>query len=230
MVIRQTLPFSFGLEAGRRPSHLTVAVGLSIAVHLAIGSYVALMKFTGPEVAPFPEPPILTGPWVEKLPKPPPPTPSPAPERPQRPVTFNETVTADPPIAPLVTETTPRPPIDGGAIATLNPPPLTEADPPRDPIIRNPSWVRRPDAGDFARFYPERAMRLSRTGEAEITCSVTASGQLQACRVTGEAPDNMGFGQAALKLARYLQIAPKTIDGKPVDGGILVVPITFRLG
>jgi len=66
-------------------------------------------------------------------------------------------------------------------------------------------------------------------GEVELTCQVAANGQARACRVTGETPANHGFGAAAVKLSRYLQIAPKTVDGRPVDGGILIVPISFRL-
>ena len=59
--------------------------------------------------------------------------------------------------------------------------------------------------------------------------SVAANGRLHDCEVTGETPANFGFGDAALKLARYMRIAPKTIDGQPVDGGVLVEPIKFRL-
>ncbi|HEY8572426.1 energy transducer TonB [Phenylobacterium sp.] len=230
MVIRQAFPISLGGPRHKGASPLTVAVGFSIAVHVAIGAYIAMLKFQGPPPPAIEEPPIWEIPFV--TPKdPPPPADSPQPPPPQTPPIHNTAPPLNPPIPPQdFAPPNDQAPVLTGPVTTFDPPvQTTPPAPPRDPIIRNPQWVRRPDAGDFARFYPERAMRLGREGEAEITCSVLASGQLRECRVTGEAPDNMGFGQAALKLARYLQIAPKTIDGKPVDGGILVVPIQFRL-
>lgn len=230
MVIRQALPFALGAEGRRPPSHLTLAVGLSIGAHVAVGLYVAFLKFTGPPPVIYPPDRIYEVPLVDELPPPPPPEQPKDP--PQRPVIHESIPAPLPPIPPL--DIAPQRDLTTapvGPVANLDmAPQVVSPPPPRDPIIRNPTWVRRPDAGDFARFYPERALRLGREGEAEITCQVLASGQVSGCRVTGEAPDNMGFGAAALKLSRYLQIAPKTVDGKPVDGGTLVVPITFRLG
>jgi protein TonB len=228
VVIRQPIPFSFGFEAGRRPSRLTVAVVLSIGAHVAIGLYVAMMKFTGPPPAVLDEPPIIHGPWIVEQPKPRPPE-ARRPERPAPPIRDARPAPDSfvPPVPlPPVTETVTSP---VGPVTLSDPMTAPEPPRPRDPVIRNPTWVKRPDAGDFARFYPERAARLNRQGEAEITCAVTAGGQLRDCRVTGESPQNLGFGEAALKLARYLQIAPKTVDGQPVDGGVLIVPISFRL-
>lgn len=231
MVVRETTPFSFDVRGRRKPSHLSLAVGFSIAVHVAIGLYVAMLQFTGPPPAAFEPERVFEVPWIDKV-QPPPPPPKEEIQKPNRPPPpiVRETAQVD----RTLVDPLPFPKVEDLTRPTgpvgFDPGPTT-ADPPArpDPIIRNPSWVKRPDAGDFARFYPDRAMRMERQGEAEITCDVLASGRLTGCRITGETPKNFGFGEAALKLSRFLQIAPKTIDGRPVDGGVLIVPISFRL-
>ncbi|MFV4657324.1 TonB family protein, partial [Mycobacterium tuberculosis] len=58
---------------------------------------------------------------------------------------------------------------------------------------------------------------------------VTASGQLTRCTVSGEAPANRHFGDAALKLSRIFRMSPKTEDGQPVEGGTVHIPIHFAV-
>jgi protein TonB len=145
------------------------------------------------------------------------------------PIRFHDPIPfPEPPLA-LPAEPLPTPTPTPGPIATFDPPRQITAPLPRDPVIHDPRWISQPGADESARFYPERALRLGKEGEAVLRCQVSASGQLHDCQVSGETPENYGFGQAAIKLARYMRIAPKTIDGQPVDGGILVEPIKFRL-
>ena len=54
-----------------------------------------------------------------------------------------------------------------------------------------------------------------------------ASGALD-CSVASEDPGGYGFGDAALRIARGMRVAPTTSDGRSVEGGHVRVPLTFR--
>jgi protein TonB len=227
VILRPALPFPLAAEPSRRDSHVRLAVAVSVGLHVAIVAYVAYVKFNPPPVEALPEGPITLGPLVDWKPLPPP-------DKPQRPPPKIHTPTpvADRPLAPV--DAAPQkveadPPV--GPIARLDPAPVVPDLPaePHDPVIHNPRWVSQPGASEFSRFYPDRALGMGVEGEVELRCLVNAAGQLHDCQANGETPKNLGFAQAALKLSRYMRIAPKTIDGQPVDGGVLVEPIKFRL-
>ena len=79
------------------------------------------------------------------------------------------------------------------------------------------------------RFYPERAQRLEVEGEAMFECSVNAKGVLSPCRVVAEAPSGYGFGEAALNLAKLFRMKPISKEGAQVDGGLVRIPLRFKL-
>jgi TonB family protein len=79
------------------------------------------------------------------------------------------------------------------------------------------------------RFYPKRAASEERGGRAKLSCKVMATGSLTRCSIVEETPKDYGFGEAALSLSKLFRMKPKTIDGKPVGGGAITIPIVFSV-
>jgi hypothetical protein len=98
---------------------------------------------------------------------------------------------------------------------------------PDGPVIAQPNWLQRPSSEQMEAYYPEGAVDAEIPGEVMMTCRVTARGSLEACFVYRETPAGHGFGEAALALSRYFLMTPKTVDGRPVEGGVVTVPLVF---
>ena len=96
-------------------------------------------------------------------------------------------------------------------------------------VITRPDWQEKPSGEDMERFYPERAKTEEGEGRATIVCTVNAGGSLVDCTVVDETPKAYGFGEAALSLSAMFRMKPKTIDGVAVDGGVITIPIIFRV-
>lgn len=227
MVIRQALPFDAAPRGRRTPAKTTLIVAASLSVHAAVAGYLAMMQFAPPKAPPS-EPERH---WDVEIYTPAKPPPPPEPDtKPQPPkIKLHTPVPQSTPsvVEPIRVDPIPDSPQAIGPVATLTPVPDPPA--PRAPDIGNPTWIKRPGPSEFARFYPDRAQRLGQEGSATITCAVTASGSLTACRLVRETPGDFGFGAATLKLSQYFKMSPRTVDGRPVDGGQVTIPIRFNL-
>lgn len=95
--------------------------------------------------------------------------------------------------------------------------------------VTDPDWQVRPTPADMERFYPASAQLLSIEGRASISCQVTTVGLLEGCEVTKETPAGFGFGSAALALGGIFRMSPMQRDGRPVAGGTVCIPISFKL-
>jgi TonB family protein len=99
----------------------------------------------------------------------------------------------------------------------LPPPPEGETD---------VDWLRLPNANDLRTVFPREALQRGKGGEALIRCNVSRQGALYQCRVLTEAPEDMGFGAAAIALAPQFQMKPATVDGQAVVDTVNI-PIRF---
>jgi TonB family protein len=93
----------------------------------------------------------------------------------------------------------------------------------------NPDWAELPDADTLADHYPPLAMMMQLEGRAVIECKVAATGRLNNCSVESESPAGLGFGRATVAMADSFKMRPMSLDGAPVDGATVRVPLRFAL-
>lgn len=224
-------PLDYG--GGRRPipNWMWGAIGVSVALHIGGAIFLYSQQFV--TIAPSPEDDrtIELIPYVKPVPPPVRPTETPRTAHQNPPIHTPEAAPPDgvehAPFAPNpdgqtgegpITNIQAGPPETGPAVSTTSAPPG---------VIRSPNWVSRPSAAQMERAYPVRALEEGLGGRVTIQCAVTVSGALTGCSVVSETPLGKGFGQAALRLSKYFRMSPKTVDGAPVEGALVTVPIGF---
>jgi periplasmic protein TonB len=135
----------------------------------------------------------------------------------------------EPPVVPDIEE--PLPPMSTTFDETAPPTDYAfavEPIPPRpSSMLTNATFLERPNARDFARYFPPRALDRGVSGRVVLDCLVDAGGRL-ACSVESETPTGWGFGDASLRAAQHFRVAAATADGRPTSDGRLRVPLTWR--
>lgn len=94
-------------------------------------------------------------------------------------------------------------------------------------VIVNPDWAKIPSGERVSRYYPDDAIDRSVSGRVTLLCLVAANGWLRDCEVESESPIGMGFGAAGLAMAGEFRMKPQTVDGKPVDGTAVRIPLVL---
>jgi periplasmic protein TonB len=210
-----------------------VGITISAIVNGGIVLYVVNQKF---KLIPYVYHDKAVNVTLEKLPPPPPPPKKPPPPPPKAPPppTVQPRVATPPPIAAPTPPPAPLPPVVHPEPHVNTPPviapPTPEAPKPKPPsVITNPDWVRRPNGTDLANFYPPQALEAGTEGHSSMECTVKADGTLMDCHVVSESPAGKGFGSAEVRLASRFKMRPQTVDGAPVAGAKVVIPISWKV-
>lgn len=139
------------------------------------------------------------------------------------------------PPAPIIRERKPEELIEE---VEVKPDPLGEEEEPVTEAPFAPSgvlsmgdvrWVRAPNARDFARYYPDRALDSGVSGSVTLDCIIGGGGRL-ACSVASENPQGYGFGRAAINISRQVRVDTTLPGGGSAAGRNLILPLSFRAG
>lgn len=78
-------------------------------------------------------------------------------------------------------------------------------------------WQRLPSGEDLQRYYPSEAMQQRLEGRATISCAVDTRGYFHECLKLSEAPQGLGFGDAAVRMTPLYKVKAKlSTAGKPI--------------
>ncbi|MBC6982719.1 TonB family protein [Caulobacter sp. 17J80-11] len=224
------------LDMGTRkplPRWMWMAIAASAALHVAGGVWLYQRNFETPPLIQVPDEPP---PFVISM-APPPPVEKPIERTPPKPPTPVHKPKA---VAPATVPTLPLTPPDTPPAVYSTGPEIVAPSPATDvksveikpavappPVIANPKWISKPTSDQMARWYPLGAIEKEVSGRVVMKCRVTATGSVGNCAVTSEDPAGYGFGDAAIKLSRYFKMSPRTVDGQPVEGAEVSIPLRF---
>lgn len=96
-----------------------------------------------------------------------------------------------------------------GAALAQEAPPQSAPQAEQAPAPLHLVWDQRPNAQDFARAYPRRAMNAGAQGAVIMCCSVRADGTLD-CNAGFEWPRDYGFGEATMRIAERFRLSEES--------------------
>jgi hypothetical protein len=85
--------------------------------------------------------------------------------------------------------------------------------------------VIRPSASEMSRYYPVEATNKNISGWAVVQCRVRADGLLKDCRLLGESPTGLQFGEMSLRMSRLFRVRPKSPEIDLLPGDVVTLPI-----
>ncbi|WP_374274308.1 TonB family protein [Brevundimonas sp.] len=229
-------PLEFGQTRKPMPKWLFGAVAASVLIHGAAGVWLYNQRFEMPVIETPPESkPIDTILWQRPKPPSPPVAQKTAPQTPVHdpiittqprvtiPLTPPDVIPTEIAVGSLVSTTPSSAPSEAGTTNAVEAPTAPA-------VITRPEWIQKPTGAQLLDVYPNRALDKGVAGSATLRCTVTAAGRLSGCSVASETPGGYGFGRAAMSLTRYFAVSPRLVDGRPVAGAEVDIPIRFNAG
>jgi TonB family protein len=96
-------------------------------------------------------------------------------------------------------------------------------------LVERPRLLKAPTDHQLTLAASDHALARKINGSAVMSCLLTQQGALDDCRILRESPPDAGYGQTALKVARFFKFSPELRDGEPVGGGIITLPLGFAV-
>jgi TonB family protein len=97
--------------------------------------------------------------------------------------------------------------------------------------VEAPVWLSGFDQREPLKLFPPEAASAGLTaGRGVARCEVAGDGALQACKAERADPPDLGFSEAAVRLASTLKANLWSLDGAPVAGGVIEVGFQLKLG
>ena len=90
-------------------------------------------------------------------------------------------------------------------------------------------FVQTVDAKTMGRYFPERALRMNRSGRVTLICRVADGGLLTNCSVAAEDQPDFGFGAAAINVTPFFRVNSQSVDGRPLWGATVKLNIGFPI-
>ncbi|CAN5336270.1 hypothetical protein BH11PSE2_BH11PSE2_06170 [soil metagenome] len=96
--------------------------------------------------------------------------------------------------------------------------------------MTTPVWVSMPTPQMMSAAFPAKARAAKVfTSRVVLNCVIGPEGGLTQCSVAVEAPKDLGFGDAALAVARAFRVRKWTDDGVPTAGAPIKLPLKYEI-
>jgi len=95
--------------------------------------------------------------------------------------------------------------------------------------VKPSEWRARPSGDMASRYYPDRAQRMEVGGQAVVDCRIGPEGKLEDCKVLSESPAEYGFGEAAIRLTKFMELAPPSEKDKRKGRMRRIIPVGFAV-
>ena len=98
----------------------------------------------------------------------------------------------------------------------------------RGVAIERPDWVRMPTDEELWNYMP--AGLAMNGAKVMLHCLVTTHGLMADCTALGDASADENVLKAVVEMSKLFVMSPMTVDGRPVAGGEINIPIHFAAG